>query len=597
MSEPALDDSQLAAVDIPAKTRQIVIAGPGSGKTEVVSALLGHLVDDEDVDPIDGILVISFSNAAVHAIRRRFLMHIGRQPVGVQTLDSLAGEVLRDLSTEDYERLTFDGRIALATRLLAEEGWGRTGDLEHLVVDEVQDVVGVRADFLLAIIGRLPTEAGFTLLGDPAQGIYDFQLRPNRHGQRPRSSTTSPELVNSVAALSGTEIRHLTGQYRAASRETRAAAMLREAVLPGGDPTLLEDFHAAVVPAGTVEDVVEHSGRWQGTTAFLTATNGQALLVAGALRTRTAVEVHRGAQQRVIGAWMARLFGDDSAVTIARRELDALVAERCPELDPAMLWRVLREVQVGKGTEIDLWRLAQRLRGPRPLPPEMIDHPATPYVVSTVHRAKGLEFDNVVLVDFPEHGWLEDSAEPEERLRALFVSLTRARQLIARADGPDDKFVRRLHKPGLHAERWYLGGPKQWMTFGFEIGVADTVPALDSARAQAHLTAEVSIGDSLDLRLDRLRSTLSVPVYTVLHDGVPVAQTSSRFGEDLASRIGSLTDRKASWPTLRGARVESVATVIVDSHHPGSAGRPRFRLIPVITGLLHIDWKESTPDD
>ncbi|MEV5966801.1 UvrD-helicase domain-containing protein [Kribbella sp. NPDC051952] len=597
MTEPQLDDSQLAAVDIVADTRQIVIAGPGSGKTEVVSALVEHLVDDEDIDPVDGLLVISFSNAAVHAADARLRARVGTRPVSVQTMDSLAAELLRELSTEEYEDRDFDRRIALATRLLRDEGWGRIDDVGHLIVDEVQDVVGVRAEFLLAIVEQLPAEAGFSLLGDPAQGIYDFQIRADRNERKPLSTMSSAELADAVASLPATEVRHLTGQYRARSRDTRAAAALRPAVLSGGDPRLLDDFHAAVVPAGTVEEVVDLAAHWTGRTAFLTATNGQALLVAGVLRNRTAVEVRRGARQRVIADWVARLLGDVPTDTVARNEFDKRVGEQRPELDSALLWRALRGVERGRGTEIDLLRLAQRLRGSRPLPPELMDQPATPVVVSTVHRAKGLEFDNVVLVDFPEHAWLKDATDPGEQLRARFVSLTRARRLLVRANGPDDRFVRLFRTRGLHAERWYLGGYKRWQTFAFEIGVADVEPfATSAAEAELQLTTQVSAGDPLELRLDRFESTLTVPVYTVSHNGIPVARTSRRFGEDLASRTGAVEHTRRSWPTLSGARVESVATVVVDPR-PGSTRRNGFRLAPMVTGLLHLDWKESTKDD
>ncbi|MFI5694204.1 UvrD-helicase domain-containing protein [Kribbella sp. NPDC051586] len=592
-----LDDSQLAAVDVDTETRQIVIAGPGSGKTEVVSALIEHLVDDEGIDPVDGMLVISFSNAAVHAADARLRARVGTRPVGVQTMDSLAAELLRDLSTEDYEDHDFDRRIALATRLLRNESWGRIDDLEHLIVDELQDIVGVRAEFLLAIIEQLPAEAGFSLLGDPAQGIYDFQIRPDRKGRKPLSSMSSAELMDSITALPATEIRHLTGQYRATSRDAKAAVALRSAVLPGGDPGLLDDFHAGVLAAGTVEEVVALAARWTGRTAFLTATNGQALLVAGVLRNRTVVEVRRGARQRVIAGWVTQLLGDLPTDTIARNELDKRVAERCPELDSALLWRALRGVERGRGTEIELLRLAQGLRGSRPLTPELVDQPTTPVVVSTVHRAKGLEFDNVVLVDFPERAWLEDTTDPGELLRARFVSLTRARRLLVRANGPDDRFVRRFRKRRLHEERWFQGGYKHWQTFGFEIGVADVVPVgTDAAQAELQLTTQVSAGDPLELRLDRFESTLTVPIYTVSHNGIPVAQTSRRFGEDLAARTGTLEHTQRSWPIVGGARVESVATVIVDPR-PGSTSRHRFRLAPVVTGLLHLDWKETTEDD
>ncbi|MET7283833.1 UvrD-helicase domain-containing protein [Kribbella sp. NPDC005582] len=596
MIERQLDDSQLAAVDIAADTRQIVIAGPGSGKTEVVSALIEHLVDDQDIDPVDGILVISFSNAAVHAADARLRARVGTRPVGVQTMDSLAGELLRELSTEDFENLGFDRRIALATRLLRDETWGRIDDLDHLIVDEVQDIVGVRAEFLLAIIEQLPAAAGFSLLGDPAQGIYDFQLRANGNGRKPLSTMSSTALVAAVETLPEIQIRHLTGQYRAASRDTKAAAALRSAALPGGDPRLLEDFYAAVVPVGTVEDVIDLAEHWTGRTAFLTETNGQALLVAGVLRNRTVVEVRRSTRQRVIAGWVALLLGDVATDTIARSELDKRIAERSPELDSALIWRALRGVERGRGTEIDLLRLAQRLRGSRPLPPELGDQPATTVVVSTVHRAKGLEFDNVVLVDFPEHAWRED-VDPGERLRARYVSLTRARRLLVRANGPDDRFLRRFRKPGLHAERWYKGGYKDWQTSGFEIGVGDVEPvSTDAAEAELHLATAVSAGDPLEINLDRRESTLAVPVYVITHSGIPVGRTSRRFGEDLASRTGTLERRRRSWPSLGKAQVESIATAVVDPR-PGSTSRHGFRLAPTVTGLLDLNWKETTEDD
>ena len=123
MTELALDDSQLAAVEIEPDERQIVIAGPGSGKTEVVSALIEHLTEEMGVDPIDGLLVISFSNAAVHAAESRLRAH-GAAPVSVQTMDSLAAEILWELATEDHADLDFDGRV---DRSHASLGSGRMG--------------------------------------------------------------------------------------------------------------------------------------------------------------------------------------------------------------------------------------------------------------------------------------------------------------------------------------------------------------------------------------------------------------------------------------------------------------------------------------
>ena len=66
---PILDMDQQRAASAPADARQIVIAGPGAGKSEVVGARCRELLD-HDVYP-EEILVISFSNAAVDVVRVR----------------------------------------------------------------------------------------------------------------------------------------------------------------------------------------------------------------------------------------------------------------------------------------------------------------------------------------------------------------------------------------------------------------------------------------------------------------------------------------------------------------------------------------------
>ncbi|MFW6773196.1 UvrD-helicase domain-containing protein [Nocardioides sp. CPCC 205120] len=591
MTSTALDASQRAAVEISPEERQLVVAGPGSGKTEVVSALVERLVDLDGAGDAGAVLVISFSNAAVHAVDAR-LTSRGLGPVTVQTMDSLATEVLRDLATDDYSGLDFDGRVVAASRCLAEQGWDALDGLDHLVVDEIQDVVGVRADFLLAIIDALPDTVGFTLLGDPAQGIYDFQLRPPERGRAARSTTDLASLLSAAEGRHGAIRRHLDGQYRASSREAKVAARLREAALPGGDPGIIDTFYDDVAVADSLEAVADLVRKWSGTTAVLTATNGQALLVAGILRSLgLTVEVRRGAEQRVLAPWIAQLFGDATTDTVSRGVFEQLVADRRPDIDVATTWRSLRGAVGGRGSELDLPRLATRLRTRRPLPPELLVAPTGTVVVSTVHRAKGLEFDNVVLVDFPERTRDADPAGETERLRARFVALTRARTRLVRAVGPDDRALRVFSRRGLHQNRWFLAGRQSWMTFAYEVGIGDVEPGpegLDEAGPRPAL--ETQLGGPVDLRLDPRASTLDVPVYNLLRHEAVIGRTSLRFGEDLALRIEPRDGRRGPWPTLGGAYVENVCTALVDPQ-PGGRSRHGLLLAPVVTGLLNINWK------
>lgn len=582
-----LDNSQSAAVEIDPDHRQIVIAGPGSGKTEVVAALIERMTDEMGVDPIHGMLIISFSNAAVYAAESRLRAH-DAGPVAAQTMDSLAAEILRDLAIEDHEDLDFDGRVAAATRLLQVEGWDRVSDLEHLLVDEVQDLVGVRADFLIAIIAALPSEAGFTLLGDPAQGIYDFQIQRAPGRSKPYSTTTSSELLEVLTESHAPAIKNLTGQYRATSRDAQAAMRLRDSILREDDSEA-DDFFADLVHLGPVEDAVDILGGWCGSTALLTATNGQALETAGALRRQGAlVEIRRSARQQVPASWLAAVLSDSPTDRLSKADFEKLIAERRPDVDAAAAWRALRGLVGGRGTEVGVAEIAARLGSGRPLPPALSQPPGADMVVSTVHRAKGLEFDNVVVLDFPPRPSPERTIE--DLRRTQFVALTRARNHLVRADGPNDVALRITATHGSQRARWYLGAHKPWMTLRIEIGIGDTEPIYeDPSTSQAMLMSAVGPGDPLRLSLDVEASTLTLPVYSITHNGTAVARTSRAFGDALASRIGSLDRRRGTWPALTGAQVESIGTAASDPRSD-SEWRHGLHLAPIVTGLLKLDW-------
>ena len=54
----------------------LVLAGPGTGKTEVLAVRIGQILKQQDVNPYN-ILCLTYSNAAVDAMRKRLLYLIG----------------------------------------------------------------------------------------------------------------------------------------------------------------------------------------------------------------------------------------------------------------------------------------------------------------------------------------------------------------------------------------------------------------------------------------------------------------------------------------------------------------------------------------
>ena len=75
---------------------------------------------------------------------------------------------------------TYNENIKKLTKMIREDKNGDISDyletVEHLIVDEAQDIVGIRGELVLEIIGKLSDNCGVTVFSDEAQAIYGFSL-------------------------------------------------------------------------------------------------------------------------------------------------------------------------------------------------------------------------------------------------------------------------------------------------------------------------------------------------------------------------------------------------------------------------------------
>lgn len=577
VSAPLLDLSQRAAVEVDVSVRQVVIAGPGSGKTEVVSALVEHLVVEEQVDPEISLLVLSFSRAAVHAVTRRLRAADVQAVAAVRTIDSLAQRIVREAYGEEIAgRNVFDRRIARATQALQAGAWDRVRELEHVVVDEVQDVVGLRAEFVSALLAALGDGAGFTLLGDPAQAIYDFQLTPEH-------PTTSGELVARVEAMPGVQQRVLLGSYRAGTRDAAAAVALREL----GDPSLngaeddICDFLLGVTPVDDegIRELARHQG---GGLVVLTATNGQALMEAEDLwKQGVPVQVRRPLTAPVTDAWVADVLGragswDLASLTEAMGDA-GIAVER---------WRGVRGWGRPGSRAVETREVARRLRSgfvPAELQPKDPDVP----VVSTVHRSKGLEYDTVVFAQYDDRR--DTDEDPAQMARVQYVALTRARFRLLRIErNRYPHLVRRDERTGRWLRCWQRRGSVKAVEIRGDDLERTRPPGEDVARAQAHLRSRVRPGDPVTLVHDW--TSVDTHFWDVKHEGVTIGRTTAAFGEQLRSLLGGNLALD-----LRGVHVECVETVAGDpvDDAAGGIGKYGMWLGVRLVGLAVREWKDE----
>ena len=211
--------------------------------------------------------------------------------------------------------------------------------------------------------------------------------------------------------------------------------------------------------------------------------------------------------------------------------------------------------------------------------------------VSTIHRAKGLEFDHVILLSPEDWYGDRDSEFGRAPLRSDHPSAspTVHRSATARATATG--------KTSDRTERAFKTGFRGKGTTGFEIRGTDwrgpRPPGIDEdpAAAQACLEqlAEADIPVPVEVRFNAYESTLSRPRYDAYFDGVCIGTLGEGFTRDFLRQVGRV---KGGWPNIdwdllhrRGNRGRSPASRAGRTQRPLAqpphrrSGHPRLEKI------------------
>ncbi len=488
--------AQIAIVTAPVEANLLVLAGPGSGKTRVVVHRCAYLLRVARV-PGRGILMLTFSRNAAQELRRRLYELVGDDARGVTvqtyhglamrlTGSSFAGLAERRANTQpDFARL-----IPQAVRLLRDGGEipGLEEDelrekllagYSHILVDEYQDINQDQYDLISAIAGRTEDdpERRLSLLavGDDDQNIYTFQgsnvafIRRFQKDYAAEIHTLVECFRSSAHILAGADqlIRH--NRDRMKTEQPVTVDQTRREEPAGGawaelDPELGGRIVCLQVtgPSEQAAAIAQHLFRLKKLDPSLT-------LESAVILTRT------HAEQAPI-----RAFLEDVSIPLARgleqvpplhriRELASFLRsiddlESRPHA-PSELIRLALELGTGRadnpweGLLLDFLREQQRDSGDAPqdavaIREQLYDTLAQsrrePVIgrglrLLTVHAAKGLEADHVILAD---GGWSLRSGESIEEIHRLaYVGMTRARQTLCLLERDD------CDHPSLHLLR------------------------------------------------------------------------------------------------------------------------------------------------
>ncbi|KQW57062.1 UvrD-helicase domain-containing protein [Variovorax sp. Root411] len=466
-SEFEPNPEQRAVIEAAVGEWLLVVAGPGTGKTEVAAMRLVHLIRD-GLQPAQ-ILVLSFSRSAVATLTRRLaalrLADAGvvedLRHLAIRTFDSWAFRILRQGGAAVSELLArqHDENIVAATAAFTDGTNAaireRLAGIRHVIVDEFQDLPGVRAGMVIELLSRLNSgehPVGFTVLGDPVQSIYRWAAR-SRGQQEPSDPWDDLKRRMGIGLREVQLTRNHRSTEKLASMATSLRKILQSDLLTAEKKLTAMQRFLERLPASSHE--VKLGPDWlanlpEGTVAVLTRSNGEAVRVTKMLLgdsvegPAVSVRLRVAGSQPIAPAWIAVLLSRFKPQVISRSTFE-IVYQRAEEgLDPpdrALLgmppresaWRRLARASGApeRTTSIDLGDLRERLAWPDSFPDDQLSESAVVYV-TTIHQAKGMEFDNVALLDSRPRDDAQLAEDPLEMANVGFVAVTRAGKALGR---------------------------------------------------------------------------------------------------------------------------------------------------------------------
>ena len=461
------------------QTNVLVLAGPGSGKTRVLVHRIAYLIRVRRENP-RGILALAYNRHAAVEIRRRLTDLIGDDARGVIVLTchalamrlvgaSFSGRAER-LSEEAFHEVIGDAAAMLRGEGLppeeADEQRARLlQGFRWILVDEYQDVGPEQYELISALAGKTMSDEddkiSLLAVGDDDQNIYAFNGSSVEFIRRFETDYSArPAFLIGNYRSTGHIITAANGVIEPARQRMKADHPIevdrgRRREPPGGAWTLhdpvaqgrVQLLSVSATPASQARAVVSELKRlagvapdWSWSTCAVIAREWSYLDPVRSLCELEGIPVQM-ANEEFSGVWHLRETrglvkwlrqGDYKLVSSA--DVNDWLANQ-----PAGRWTELLQEAIaeyaletgGAETPVDhiIEWLAEWSREVRRRQQGLL--------LLTAHRAKGLEFDHVVVLD---GGWDranrgEDADAPR---RLYYVAMTRARHTLtlARFPGP-----------------------------------------------------------------------------------------------------------------------------------------------------------------
>ncbi len=404
----------------------VVAAGPGSGKTRVLVHKLASLLQLEDVKH-EQLLMLTFSRAAATEFKKRLIDLVGKAAhyVDIKTFHSYAFDLIGKQGGLEES----DNVVRLAAEMIEKREVEPAKIAKSvLVIDEAQDMG--QDDFrLVQALMRQNEEMRVIAVGDDDQNIYAFRGSDSHY-------------MRSLIEQAGAKLYEMTDNYRSASAIVDCANRYVLRLPNRMKHTPIRSATGIKGVVKTLNSLLDAETIVQGSTAALTRTNEETMQVAYELEQRglyvTVAQSMGGFRFGNLAEvrFFMKQLGEKDEVSIQKEKWQEAKRLTLENYSTSKCLDVMRHFFADfEATHKEYYRsdLLEYIMESKI--EDFIAADDKSVFVSTIHKAKGREFDTVYLLS-P----VPDERNVEEK-RAYYVGLTRAKQNLYLITNPPTQFT------------------------------------------------------------------------------------------------------------------------------------------------------------
>ena len=440
----SLSEMQRRIIDDKNSKYMVIAAGPGSGKTKILVHKLASLLLMEDVKH-EQLLMVTFSRSAATEYKKRLIALIGNAAnfIEIKTFHSYCFDILGKVGTIEKSSTILETAVA---KIKNNEVEPSRITKSVLVIDEAQDMDLAEFELIRALMEKNESMRVIAV-GDDDQNIYGWRGADSKYllSFVTQHNATKYELItnyrskSNLVSFSNQFLKLIKNRLKEIPIEAHQNENGRIKVVRYKNRNL-------VIPI--INDIL--SSELTGTTAVLAKTNEEAFQLTGLLNKH---------------GTKAKLIQSDDTFSLynlaeIRYFLDALQLTDNTYLIDSDVWNDARRSTIERfkaSTKLEIFvHLIKDFEATNPKRKfrsdlnvfireskleDFIASTSEVIVVSTIHKAKGKEFENVFLL-------LENfDISADARKRELYVAMTRAKNnLNIHLNG---SYLDHIHTEGL----------------------------------------------------------------------------------------------------------------------------------------------------